>query len=833
MNQSYYVKGMMCAGCTSSVEKSISKLEGINSVSVNLASETASVTFDESKLSEREIAEAVKSAGYELELNGESEVEVTLLINGMHCTGCVGAVEKSLQQVDGVLSAAVNLTTEQAVVKYTPSIAGIEDLEKAVESAGYSTEVIQKESDGEELDKLQKKRAREEEKLHSARKKMVMSWVITLPLMIWMFVDMVLGFKITSHAVMESVMTAGAGFVILYPGLQTLRGAWRSALNLNPNMDVLIAIGTIASLVTGILALSYHIGISLVMIYSFSGIAAMIMAFHLTGRYVETKAKGRASDAITKLLTLEADRARVIRNGSEMEIERSDLRQGDTMLIRPGEKIPADGEIVDGTCSVDEAMVTGESMPVVKQKGDEVIGGTINIEGAMHVIATKVGNDSFLNQVVNLVEEAQNSKIPIQDFADRVTAVFVPVILSVASLTFLTWWILPELFQPVLEFGDRFLPWILSDLPVVSQAFYAALAVLVIACPCALGLATPTALMVGSGLGAENGILIRKGEAIQRMEEVTTFVFDKTGTLTNGRPEVTDMILIGDAGRSKAAYAASLENLSEHPIGKAIVRYFESDEVRHKAGEFRSHIGMGVEGHVDGHHVAAGNEELMEKLDIEIPEEAGSDAKTLMEQSKSVIYVSVDNMLIALFALQDTLKEDAAATIRQIHAQGFKTMMITGDQAEVAKAIAGEIGLTDFRAKIKPDEKAAIIQKLQEGGEVVAMVGDGINDAPALAQSDVGIALGSGTDVAIESGSIILIKGDLEAVLKAIDLSRLTMKKIRQNLFWAFFYNVMMIPAAVVGWMHPVLAEIAMALSSINVVGNSKRLEKRKPAGLE
>ena len=833
MKQSYYVKGMMCAGCTSSVEKSISKLDGVDSVSVNLASETASVIFDESKLSEREIAEAVKSAGYELELNGESETEVTLRINGMHCAGCVGSVEKSLQQVEGVLSASVTLTTEQAVVKYRSSVAGTEELEKAVERAGYSAEAIQNESSGGEPDKLQKKRAREEEKLRDARKKMVLSWIITLPLMIWMFVDMVLGFKITSHAVMESVMTAGAGFVILYPGLQTLRGAWRSALNINPNMDVLIAIGTIASLVTGIMALSYHIGISSVMIYSFSGIAAMIMAFHLTGRYVETKAKGRASDAITKLLTLEAERARVIRNGAEMEIDSSDLRKGDTMLIRPGEKRPADGKVVDGTCSVDEAMVTGESMPVVKQKGDEVIGGTINIEGAMHVKATRVGSDSFLNQVVNLVEEAQNSKIPIQDFADRVTAVFVPVILGIASSTFLMWWILPELFQPVLEFGDRFLPWILSDLPVVSQAFYAALAVLVIACPCALGLATPTALMVGSGLGAENGILIRKGEAIQRMEEVTTFVFDKTGTLTNGRPEVTDMILIGDSKRREAAYAASLENLSEHPIGKAIVRYFESDEVSHEAGEFKSHIGMGVEGQVDGHHVAAGNEELMEKLDVKIPEGADSDAKELMEESKSVIYVSVDNMLISLFALQDTLKKDAGATIRQIHAQGFKTMMITGDQAEVAKSIADEIGLADFRAKVKPDEKAAIIKKLQEEGEVVAMVGDGINDAPALAQSDVGIALGSGTDVAIESGSIILIKGDLEAVLKAIDLSRLTMKKIRQNLFWAFFYNVMMIPAAVVGWMHPVLAEIAMALSSINVVGNSKRLEKRKPSGLQ
>lgn len=829
MKKSFYVKGMMCAGCTSTVEKTISGLDGVESANVNLASETATVSFDESKIAPQKIADEVHRAGYELELPRENQ-EISIQISGMHCSGCVSSVEKSLLSVDGVHQASVNLASEKAFVEFDSSKIGIEDLTEAVEKAGYQATV--ENGDGKKSNKLEQKREREEEKLQDARSKMVVSWIVTLPLMIWMFVDMGLGISMTSHTVMEIAMTIGAGFVILYPGLDTLRGAWRSAINFNPNMDVLIAIGTLASLATGLMALSYHLGLTHIMIYSFAGIAAMIMAFHLTGRYVETKARGRASDAITKLLTLEAERATVIRNGKEEEIDRSELVRGDTMIVRPGEKIPADGTVADGTCTVNEAMVTGESVPAVKKKGDDVIGGTILAEGSIRVQATNVGEDSFLNQVVNLVEEAQGSKIPIQHFADRVTAIFVPVILVVAALTFIGWILFPHLFEPLLVFGDQYLPWILSDLPVLSQAFYATLAVLVIACPCALGLATPTALMVGTGLGAENGILIRKGEAIQKMEEVTTIVFDKTGTLTQGRPEVTDLVRFNNTDLDKIAIAASLEQRSEHPIAKAIVNYFDQKEIDDNVEDFKSHIGIGVEGRVNGFHVAAGNRELMEQLEIQIPSDSEETALKLMNESKTVIYTSVDNMLISLFALQDTLKDDAAEAVKKIHDLGFKTMMITGDQKEIAGAVAREAGITDFRAQVKPGEKADIIKKMQQEGEVVAMVGDGINDAPALAQADVGIALGSGTDIAIESGSIILVQGDLEAVVKSINLSRLTMKKIRQNLFWAFFYNVLMIPAAVIGWMHPVLAEIAMAMSSINVVGNSKRLGNKKPRGL-
>ncbi|WP_340106101.1 heavy metal translocating P-type ATPase [Rhodohalobacter sp. 8-1] len=819
--KTYYVKGMMCAGCSNTVEKVLNGVEGVEEASVNLAAENATVIFDEDKTGRDELAAAVKDAGYELILP-EPENQTVLQISGMHCAGCVNSVEKALSNVDGVQSVTVSLPVEKAYVTWQSKSGSLQDLFDAVESAGYSA----KKQNIERKNKLEEKREREEENFKDARRKMMISWAITLPLMLWMFVDMVLGYTLVNHAIMEFVMTLGAGVVIFYPGMQTLSGAWKSAKNLTPNMDVLIALGTLASLLTGVMSLTYHLGLTNVMIYSFSGIAAMIMAFHLTGRYIETKARGRASDAITKLLTLEAEFANVVRNGKEIKVEVSELSEGDTVIVRPGEKIPADGDIIDGTCSVNESMVTGEPLPAVKEKGDEVIGGTINTEGSVRIKVKRVGEDSFLNQVVRLVEEAQGSKIPIQNVADRVTAVFVPVILGLALLTFISWWAFPSFFEPVLLFGDQFLPWVITDLPVVSQAFFASLAVLVIACPCALGLATPTALMVGTGLGAENGILIRKGEAIQRLQDVTMFVFDKTGTLTKGEPEVTDVTHFSDSSEELLPLAAAVESRSEHPLGKAIAKYAGDDAELPALRDFQSYTGMGVKGNVNGKTVAAGNIALMDELNIERHANVKKAADTLMNQGKTVIYIVVDNMLISIIGLRDTIKEDSRSTVQSIHQLGYKSMMVTGDQQKAAEAIAKEIGIDSVRAEMKPDGKVSVIKEMQRNGNVVAMVGDGINDAPALSQADVGIALGSGTDIAIEAGSIILIKGDLDAVLKAVNLSRLTMKKIRQNLFWAFFYNVLMIPAAIIGWMHPVLAEIAMAMSSLNVVGNSKRLEK-------
>src|SRR6056297_3986633 len=823
MKQTFQIHGMMCAGCSASVEKALKRVDGVKEAAVNLAAENATVFYDDKSTGPEALASAVQDVCYELVVP-RNNAKVTLQIAGMHCAGCLNSVEKALEKVEGVTSVNVVLASEKAYITWDSDNKSIEELINAVESAGYS--VVNQTS--EKKDKLQEKREREDKAFKEARHKMMLSWAITLPLMIWMFVDMVLGYTIATQAVKEGVMTLGAAVVIFYPGMKTLSGAWKSAKNLTPNMDVLIALGTIASLLTGLMSLAYHLELTNVMLYSFSGIAAMIMAFHLTGRYIEIKARGRASDAITKLLTLEAEYANVIRNGKETQVEVSELNVGDTVIIRPGEKIPADGTVVDGTCSVNEAMVTGEPLPDLKKEGDEVIGGTINTEGSVRVQVKRVGEDSFLNQVVRLVEEAQGSKIPVQNVADRVTAVFVPVILCIAVLTFAVWWAFPSFFEPLLLFGDQFLPWIITDLPVVSQAFYASLAVLVITCPCALGLATPTALMVGTGLGAENGILVRKGEAIQLLQDVTTFVFDKTGTLTKGEPEVTDVKSLSDRHSNYLNMLAAVESRSEHPLGKAIVEYvgdyYSSIEVK----DFQSHTGMGVQGKVNQYEIAAGNASMLNMLDIKVAADAQELAYELMNEGKTVIYVVVDNMLISLIGLRDTLKEDSGATIELMKQMGYACVMVTGDQQKAAEAIAGEIGIESVRAEMKPDEKVSVIKEMQRQGEVVAMVGDGINDAPALSQADVGIALGSGTDIAIESGSIILIKGDLEAVLKAIKLSTLTMKKIRQNLFWAFFYNVLMIPASVIGWMHPVLAEIAMAMSSLNVVGNSKRLGKKK-----
>lgn len=824
MKDTFYVKGMMCAGCANSVEKALQSSEGVKEAVVNLAAETVTVNYDQSELTQAKLAETVKNAGYELELpeNGKPD-SLSLEIYGMHCAGCVESVEKALHSVENVRSASVNLTSDSATIKYNKGKIDLDDVLDAVKTAGYKAE-IREDAGG---NRLEKKKQREEDKLHDARVKMVLSWVITIPLMVWMFAEMVIGISLTSHFVMEASMTLGAAVVIFYPGLPTLKGAWRSALNLSPNMDVLIALGTLASLLTGFMALAFHAGITSVMMVSFAGIAAMIMAFHLTGRYIETKARGRASDAITKLLTLEAEKANIIRNGEEVEVETSQLRKGDVMIVRPGEKIPADGEVIDGKSTVDESMVTGESVPSLKETGDEVIGGTVNSDGSIRVKATKVGEESFLNQVVNLVEEAQGSKIPIQQFADKITTVFVPVILVVAAVTFVIWSLLPEQLSPLIEIGSRYLPWIHSGLPVISQAFYASLAVLVIACPCALGLATPTALMVGSGLGAENGILVRKGESMQRLQDVTTFVFDKTGTLTYGKPEVTDIRVFNEAEIEVVRQAAALETRSEHPIGKAITRYFDQKLDTDIVSRFSTIIGQGVTGSVNGRKAIIGNLKLMNQNNIDIPSEAVSEAQEMMNSSKTVVYVTVDNLLIALLGLKDVTKQDARETITELHRSGYRTMMVTGDQKTVAESVASDLGIDRIEYEVRPDEKSSIIKKLQDKGDVVAMVGDGINDAPALSVADVGIALGSGTDIAIESGSIILIKGDLEGVVKAVQLSRLTMKKVRQNMFWAFFYNVLMIPVAIVGWMHPVLAEIAMAMSSLNVIGNSKRLGKQ------
>jgi Cu+-exporting ATPase len=552
------------------------------------------------------------------------------------------------------------------------------------------------------------------------------------------------------------------------------------------------------------------------------------MAFHLTGRYVETKAKGRASQAIKKLLTLEAKEAIVERDGEEIKVPVRMLKKGDIMVVKPGEKIPTDGIVVSGRSSVDESLATGESMPVEKKKDDEVIGATMNKNGVLKVKATKVGKDTFLSQVIKMVEEAQGSKVPIQEFADRVTGVFVPVVIGIALLTLAAWLIFPVTFHSIAVWASGFIPWVNPGMGTVALAVYATVAVLVIACPCALGLATPTALMVGSGMGASNGVLIRKGAAIQMMKDVTTIVLDKTGTITEGKPGVTDIVSLNNLPEDEMMHlAAGAEAGSEHPLGEAIVNFMKQRNGQLPvAEEFEAVTGQGIKALINGKKILVGTQKLMEENGVKIDTVASDDKKKLENQAKTAMFVAVDNRLSGIIAVADKVKEDSKNAIAALKKYGLSPVMITGDNERTAKAIGTEVGIDRVIANVLPDQKAKEVKRLQEQGEFVAMVGDGINDAPALTQAHVGIAIGTGTDVAIESGDLVLVQGELSAVVKAVKLSRATFTKIKQNLFWAFFYNVIMVPLAILGMMHPVLAEIAMAFSSINVVTNSRRLQK-------
>ena len=545
---------------------------------------------------------------------------------------------------------------------------------------------------------------------------------------------------------------------------------------------------------------------------------------------IETKAKGSASQAIRQLLTLEAKEASVLRGGAEIKIPVQELRIGDIMLVRPGEKIPTDGEVIEGESSVDESIATGESMPVDKQTGDMVIGATINSTGVLRVKASKVGSDTFLSQIIRMVEEAQGTKIPIQEFADRVTAVFVPIVLVLAGLTLASWLIFPEFFKEIVFWASDFIPWIDTTWSNTSLAFYATIAVLVIACPCALGLATPTALMVGSGLGATNGILIRKGEAIQLMKDVDTIVLDKTGTITKGKPEVTDIFVIKNTSSDEVLrYAASVEDNSEHPLARAIVdAAFDKKLELIKTTSFNSTTGKGVNASVEGVEVSIGTPALHQSNGVEISDLFLSKKEELEAQAKTVVIVSIDNTIAGLIAIADEVKDDSKEAISKLKSQGLKVVMLTGDNTRTGQAIGKKVGVDEVIAEVLPDQKSAVIQRLQMEGRVVTMVGDGINDAPALTQANIGIAMGTGTDVAIESGDIVLAKGSLSGLLRAINLSKETFKKIKQNLFWAFFYNLIMIPLAILGFLHPLLAEIAMAFSSINVVLNSKSLQNKE-----
>ena len=799
------VSGMTCASCAAHIEHALNEVPGVAQANVNLATERATVKFKNGPVESNVLVQAVREAGYDVP--GET---LTLPIGGMTCASCVSHVEGALGRVPGVLSANVNLATERANVVFVPGLAGLEALKQAVAESGY--QVLELEESDQEAESDQ-----EERKMQAARFRMWVAWAFTAPIILWMFAEMFFGILWPNATIYNLGMFVLGLPVLFWVGRKTYRGAWAAVTHGHANMDTLIALGTGVSLLTG--PASFFTPVA-----NYAGVAAMIMAFHLTGRYVEETAKGRASQAIRKLLELGAKTARVIRDGEEVEIPIEAVQTGDVMVVRPGEKIPTDGVIIAGESAIDESMATGESMPVNKHPGDEVIGATVNQAGLLKVKATKVGKDTFLSQVIKMVEECQGSKVPIQEFADKVTGIFVPVVIGIAVLTVLSWVILPGLMQPLVGAGT-FLPWVNPDLGVLTLAIVSMVAVLVIACPCALGLATPTALMVGSGMGAEHGILIRSGEAIQTLKDIEIVIFDKTGTITKGKPEVTD-VLPADGFDAQAVLqaAASVEIGSEHPLGRSIVEKARDQGLElGDPQEFQAERGKGVVARVEDQRVLVGSRRLMADYGIDAAPLEDSLVR-LEKEAKTAMLVAVDERLAGVIAVADTLKDESTGAIGELHRMGVQTAMITGDNQRTAEAIARVVGIDHVLAEVLPDGKVAEVQKLQSQFGRVAFVGDGINDAPALTQANVGIAIGTGTEIAIEASDVTLVRGELSGVVEAINLSRATFKKIRQNLFWAFFYNVAMVPLAVIGWMHPVLAEIAMATSSVTVVGNANRL---------
>jgi Cu+-exporting ATPase len=803
------IAGMTCASCVSRIEKALNDVPGVAQANVNLATERANVILADQEVGTDDLVKAVRDTGYDVPTE-----TITLPIGGMTCSACTAKVESALSNVDGVVNASVNLATERATVVFVPGVTGITELKQAVNATGYQIlDIAESTSEGEE------EISQEERKMWDARFRMQVAWGFTVPIILWMFAEMFFGIVWPNETIFNLGMFLLALPVLFWVGFPTFRGAWAAITHRHANMDTLIALGTGVSLLTGPAYFFFPVA-------NYAGVAAMIMAFHLTGRYIEESAKGRASQAIRKLLELGAKTAHVLRNGQEVEIPIEDVQVDDVMVIRPGEKVPTDGVILEGRGAIDESMATGESMPVNKNPGDEVIGATINLEGLLKVKTTKVGENTFLSQVIKLVEECQGTKVPIQEFADKVTGIFVPIVMGLAALTILSWVFFPGIMRPLVEIGTV-LPWVNPDLGVLTLAVVSMVAVLVIACPCALGLATPTALMVGSGIGAENGILIRSGAAIQMFKDIKIVIFDKTGTITKGKPEVTDIVPVGEFDEQTVLkYAAAIEYGSEHPLGRAIV---EKAKVLNlgitEPNDFQAIRGKGVSGTVNNKHVLVGSRRLMTEYNLD-PTSLEDELIRLEEEAKTAMLVAVNGELVGVIAVADAMKSDSAAAINALHEMGIQTAMITGDNQRTADAIARIVGIDHVLAEVLPEGKVNEVQKLQSEFGLVAFVGDGINDAPALTQANVGVAIGTGTDIAIEASDVTLVRGELTGVVEAVNLSQATFRKIKQNLFWAFFYNIAMIPLAVIGWMHPVLAEIAMATSSITVVSNANRLRK-------
>ncbi len=823
------VPGMGSDHCAGIVRESIERLAGIESISTSISSHKAKVTYDPESVDLEDIRKAVEKAGYEVssasgDKTGDnagagSAAPVRLTVPGMGSDHCAGLVRDSLERLDGIDEIRTNVSNHQVTVKRSGNKPSPEELKAAVERGGYEVTAVKTEDDADEDD------GGDEAYLTRAWHRFVIAAIPATLIMILMMVHM---FWVPIPGYLAVIALLAFPVVFLYGGWATHVSAWRSLTNRTANMDVLISMGSLPPYLIGLVGFVYPMT-------SFIEMAATIMTFHLLGRYLENKAKGRASQAIKKLLTLSAKTARVERDGEEVEVPIKELSAGDVMIVRPGDKIPTDGEVIEGESHVDESIATGESIPVEKSKGDSVLGATINKEGRLKVKATRVGGDTFLSQVIKLVEEAQSSKVPIQEFADRVTARFVPVVIVIALVSLGAWLMFPETLRPILEWGAGFLPWVDAEAGPVILALLAAIAVLVIACPCALGLATPTALMVGSGLGAERGVLIRSGEAIQTLKDIKMVVLDKTGTITRGEPELTDVVAAeGHDENDVLALAAAVENASEHPLAQAIVQGARDRDVKFGDVEsFKSVTARGVQGKVDGQEILIGNRRLLTESDIKGLDALDDALIRLEEKGRTAVLVARDGQAIGIVAVADTIKSDSKDAIRAMHDMGLTVAMVTGDNERAAKAVAEEVGIDEVLASVLPEGKVDEIRKLQERfGPHVAMVGDGINDAPALKQANVGIAIGAGADVAIEAADVTLVSGELTKVVESIQLSKATYAKIVQNLYWAFGYNVAAIPIAAIGLLHPMIGVIAMTSSSLSVIGNSVLL-KGKRIGLE
>ncbi len=796
------ISGMTCASCVSRVERALKKTEGVQKASVNLATEKATLQIDKNT-SLKTLIEVVEGIGYEVPAES-----VTLKVGGMTCAACVGRVERALLKSPGVLKASVNLATEKATVTYLPTVSDLKKIKAVIQKAGYAALELTSASDG-----SQDPAALGEAVL---KRKMITASVLTLAILALMPLGHLWGF---TPMTMNLLQWSFATPVQFWAGWPFYRGAWGAARHRTSDMNTLIAVGTSAAYFYSVVATFFPSALAAGGIDSavYFDTSAAIIALILLGRLLEHGAKRKTSDAIRKLMGVQAKSARILQeNGEEKEVPLADVAVGDFVVVRPGEKIPVDGELTEGYSAVNESMITGESLPVEKGVGDRVVGGTLNQTGRFVFVAKQVGAEMALSQIIRLVEDAQGSKPPIAKLADQIASVFVPVVMVIALLSFCVWFFVgPE--------------------PVLTHALFTAVAVLIVACPCALGLATPTSVMVGISRGAETGILIRSGEALQNAYQINAVVFDKTGTLTYGKPIVTDMLSASHDTQNLLFYAASAEKASEHPLAEAILSAAKKEGITlSDATCFEAVPGKGIQAEIDGKIVLLGTARWFQEEGVDI-EALQKEVEILAEAGKTPMFVAVDQEAIGLIAVADTVKEDAKAVVAALHHMGLKVILLSGDQKKTAEAIAKAVGIDEVIAEVLPDEKAAQVTRLQKEGYRVAMVGDGINDAPALAGADVGIAIGTGTDVALASADMILVGGHLKGIATALRLSRATIRNIKQNLFFAFIYNIVLIPVAA-GVLYPlwgirlspILGAAAMGLSSVSVVSNALRLRKFK-----